>query len=119
MKKALYRQYRPKTFDEVLDQEHITTVLKNQIISGQIGHAYLFSGTRGTGKTSCAKIFSRAVNCLHPGNGNPCNTCENCRAILEETTMDVVEMDAASNRRIDDIRELREKVIYPPTGLKY
>lgn len=119
MKKALYRQYRPKTFDEVLDQEHITTVLKNQIISEQIGHAYLFSGTRGTGKTSCAKIFSRAVNCLHPVNGNPCNTCENCRAILEETTMDVVEMDAASNRRIDDIRELREKVIYPPTGLKY
>jgi len=119
MKKALYREFRPKTFDEVLDQAHITTVLKNQVRTGAIGHAYLFSGTRGTGKTSCAKIFSRAVNCLNPQDGNPCNVCENCRAILEETTMDVVEMDAASNRRIDDIRDLRDKVIYPPTQLKY
>nr|WP_072515159.1 DNA polymerase III subunit gamma/tau [Ndongobacter massiliensis] len=119
MKKALYRVYRPKTFDEVLDQEPITKVLKKQIADGNVGHAYLFSGTRGTGKTSCAKIFARAVNCLHPVNGNPCNECENCRAILDETTMDVVEMDAASNRRIDDIRELRDQVIYPPANLKY
>lgn len=119
MKKALYRTFRPKTFDEVLDQDHITRVLKNQVKTGNIGHAYIFSGERGTGKTSCAKIFSRAVNCLHPVDGNPCNKCENCRAILDETTMDVVEMDAASNRRIDDIRELRETVIYPPAKLKY
>lgn len=119
MRKALYRAYRPQTFDAVLGQDTIVQVLKNQVISGRLGHAYLFSGTRGTGKTSCAKILSRAVNCLHPVDGNPCNACENCLAILEETTMDVVEMDAASNRRIDDIRELRDKVIYPPTQLKY
>lgn len=119
MKRALYRAYRPRTFDEVLDQDNIMRVLKNQVMNDKIGHAYLFSGTRGTGKTSAAKIFSRAVNCLHPKDGNPCNECENCRAILEETTMDVVEMDAASNRRIDDIRDLRDKVIYPPTQLKY
>lgn len=119
MKKALYREYRPQTFDEVRDQDHITRVLKNQVHTGNIGHAYLFSGSRGTGKTSTAKIFSRAVNCLNPQGGNPCNECENCRAILEETTMDVVEMDAASNRGIDDIRELRDHVIYPPAQLKY
>lgn len=119
MKKALYRAFRPTTFDEVLGQDAIVRVLKNQIRTGQPGHAYLFAGTRGTGKTSCAKIFSRAVNCLHPHDGNPCNECENCRAILEETTLDVVEMDAASNRRIDDIRELKEHVIYPPSKLKY
>ncbi|WP_053942544.1 DNA polymerase III subunit gamma/tau [Kallipyga gabonensis] len=119
MKKAIYRAFRPKTFDQVLGQDHITRVLKNQIRSGQPGHAYLFAGTRGTGKTSCAKIFARAVNCLHPVDGNPCNECENCKAILEETTLDVVEMDAASNRRIDDIRELKEHVVYPPSQLKY
>ena len=119
MKKALYRAFRPKTFDEVLGQDHITRILKNQIRSGNPGHAYLFAGTRGTGKTSCAKIFARAVNCLNPKDGNPCNECENCKAILDETTMDVVEMDAASNRRIDDIRELKEHVIYPPANLKY
>lgn len=119
MKKALYRAFRPKTFDEVLGQDHIVRVLKNQVERGNPSHAYLFAGSRGTGKTSCAKIFSRAVNCLHPVDGNPCNECENCKAILEETTMDVVEMDAASNRRIDDIRELKEHVIYPPSTLKY
>ena len=119
MKKAIYRAFRPKTFDQVLGQDHITRVLKNQIRSGQPGHAYLFAGTRGTGKTSCAKIFARAVNCLHPVDGNPCNECENCKAILDETTLDVVEMDAASNRRIDDIRELKEHVVYPPSQLKY
>lgn len=119
MQKALYRAYRPQTFDEVVGQEAIVTALKNQIMTGHVGHAYLFSGTRGTGKTSCAKIFARAVNCLDPKEGNPCNTCAHCRAILEETTMDVVEMDAASNRGIDDIRELRETVIYPPAQVRY
>lgn len=119
MDKALYRAYRPQTFDEVVGQEAVTTALQNQIMNGHIAHAYLFAGTRGTGKTSCAKIFARAVNCLHPVNGSPCNTCANCRAIIEETTMDVVEMDAASNRSIDDIRKLRETVMYPPATLKY
>jgi len=119
MYQALYRQYRPKTFDEILGQEHITTTLKNQIKSGNIGHAYLFSGTRGTGKTSTAKIFSRAVNCLNPIDGNPCNECEICKGILDESIMDVIEMDAASNRKIEDIRELKDKVIYPPAKAKY
>lgn len=119
MQKALYRAYRPQTFDEVVGQDAIVTALKNQIMTGHIGHAYLFSGTRGTGKTSCAKIFARAVNCLEPQEGNPCNACAHCRAILDETTMDVVEMDAASNRGIDDIRELRETVIYPPAQVRY
>ena len=119
MQKALYRAYRPQTFDEVVGQDAIVTALKNQIMTGHVGHAYLFSGTRGTGKTSCAKIFARAVNCLGSKEGNPCNMCAHCRAILEETTMDVVEMDAASNRGIDDIRELRETVIYPPAQVRY
>lgn len=119
MYQALYRQYRPKTFDEVLGQEHVTTTLKNQIRSGSVGHAYLFAGTKGTGKTSTAKIFSRAVNCLHPVDGNPCNECEACRGILDESIMDVIEMDAASNRKIEDIRELKDKVIYPPSKTKY
>lgn len=119
MKKAIYREYRPQTFDHVYGQTHITEILKSQIRSDKIGHAYLFSGTRGTGKTSCAKILARAVNCLSPVEGNPCNICENCRLSLEEKTMDIVEMDAASNRRIDDIRQLRESVVYPPANLKY
>lgn len=119
MYQALYRQYRPKTFDELLGQNHVTTILKNQIQKENIGHAYLFSGTRGTGKTSAAKIFSRAVNCLEPINGNPCNKCENCSGILEETIMDVIEMDAASHNSVDDIRELRDKVVYPPSKGKY
>ena len=119
MKKALYRAFRPRTFDEVLGQDHITRVLKNQVKTGRPGHAYLFAGSRGTGKTSSAKIFARAINCLNPVDGNPCNECANCKAILNETSLDVVEMDAASNRRIDDIRELRDKVLYPPAQLKY
>lgn len=119
MYQALYRQYRPKTFDEVLGQEHVTTTLKNQIISGNIGHAYIFAGTKGTGKTSTAKIFSRAVNCLSPVDGNPCNECEICKGIMDESIMDVIEMDAASNRKIEDIREIRDKVIYPPSKAKY
>lgn len=119
MKQALYRKYRPKTFDEVLGQDNIVNILKNQIKNDKISHAYIFSGTRGTGKTSSAKIFAKAVNCLNPIDGNPCNECENCKAINEENTMDIVEMDAASNRRIDDIRQLRDQVIYPPSNLKF
>lgn len=118
MYQALYRRYRPKTFRELLGQHHITTTLKNQIKNENIGHAYLFSGTRGTGKTSAAKIFSRAVNCLDSTDGEPCNKCRNCIEILEETTVDVVEMDAASHNSVNDIRELREKVVYPPTNIK-
>ncbi|WP_416198933.1 MAG: DNA polymerase III subunit gamma/tau [Sporanaerobacter sp.] len=119
MYQALYRRFRPKTFDQVLGQEHITTTLKNQIINQNIGHAYIFSGTRGTGKTSTAKIFARAVNCINSIDGNPCNTCEICSGILDESIMDVIEMDAASNNSVEDIRELREKVKYPPSKAKY
>lgn len=119
MKQAIYREFRPKDFTRVVGQEHIVEILKNQIRTGNLGHAYLFSGIRGTGKTSCAKIFARAVNCLNPIDGNPCNECENCKMILNDKALEVVEMDAASNRRIDDIRELKEKVIYPPQIVKY
>ena len=119
MKQAIYREFRPKDFTRVVGQSHIVEILKNQIKTGNLGHAYLFSGIRGTGKTSCAKIFARAVNCLNPKDGNPCNECENCKMILNDKALEVVEMDAASNRRIDDIRELKEKVIYPPQIVKY
>lgn len=112
---AIYRKYRPTTFEDVYGQSHITRVLKNQIKAGNLAHAYLFSGTRGTGKTSTAKILSRAVNCLHPVDGNPCNECEICRGLLDESIYDVVEMDAASNNSVEDIRELKEKVKYLPT----
>ncbi|MCW6677979.1 DNA polymerase III subunit gamma/tau [Anaerococcus sp. NML200574] len=119
MAKALYRQYRPKTFDEVLGQDKVVNVLKNQLINNNFSHAYLFAGERGCGKTSAAKIFAKAINCLHPKDGSPCLECENCKAIEDESTLDVVEMDAASNRRIDDIRNLKDNVIYPPSKLKY
>ncbi len=119
MRQALYRKYRPQVFDDVFGQDNIVNILKNQVVNKKIAHAYIFSGSRGTGKTTCAKIFSKAVNCLDPVNGNPCNKCENCLSIMDESTVDVIEMDAASNRRIEDIRQLREKVIYPPTNLKY
>lgn len=119
MKQAIYREFRPKDFTRVIGQKHIVEILKNQIKSNTLGHAYLFSGIRGTGKTSCAKIFARAVNCLNPIDGNPCNECANCKMILEDKALEVVEMDAASNRRIDDIRELKEKVNYPPQNVKY
>ncbi|WP_296126346.1 DNA polymerase III subunit gamma/tau [uncultured Anaerococcus sp.] len=119
MAKALYRQYRPKTFDEVLGQDKVVNVLKNQLINNNFSHAYLFAGERGCGKTSAAKIFAKAINCLNPKDGSPCLECENCKAIEEESTLDVVEMDAASNRRIDDIRNLKDNVIYPPSKLKY
>lgn len=119
MYQALYRKFRPKTFDELLGQSHITTTLKHQVEKGNIGHAYLFSGTRGTGKTSAAKIFSRAVNCTNLQDGNPCNECDSCKGILDESIMDVIEMDAASNNSVDDVRDLRDKVIYPPSRTKY
>lgn len=116
---AIYRKFRPKIFDDVLGQEHVTKTLKNQILSDNIAHAYLFSGIRGTGKTSTAKIFARAVNCLNNHDGNPCNECEICKSILEETNMDVIEMDAASNNGVEDIRELRDKVKFLPVRSKY
>lgn len=119
MYKALYRKYRSKTFDELYGQDAVVASLKNQVKNNEISHAYIFQGTRGTGKTSAAKILSRAVNCLNPIDGNPCNECENCKKILKESVLDVVEMDAASNNGVDDIRELKEKVIYPPQSLKY
>lgn len=116
---AIYRRFRPKTFDDVLGQEHVTKTLKNQILSDNIAHAYLFSGIRGTGKTSTAKIFARAVNCLNNHDGNPCNECEICKSILDETNMDVIEMDAASNNGVEDIRELRDKVKFLPVRSRY
>lgn len=119
MHKALYRAYRPQTFEDVVGQEHIIRTLKNQIENNNVGHAYLFSGTRGTGKTSTAKIFARAVNCVHSENQEPCNECDVCKDILNDNIMDVVEIDAASNNSVDDIRELRENVKYSPTKAKY
>lgn len=116
---AIYRKFRPKIFDDVLGQDHVTRTLKNQIMSDNIAHAYLFSGIRGTGKTSTAKIFARAVNCLNNHDGNPCNECEICISTLDETNMDVIEMDAASNNGVDDIRELRDKVMFMPVKSKY
>lgn len=116
---ALYRRYRPKTFDEVVGQDYVVRILKNQILSGRIGHAYLFTGIRGTGKTSLAKIFARAVNCVHTADGNPCLDCECCRDIEKSGVMDIIEIDGASNRGVDEIREIREKVKFPPTLGRY
>jgi DNA polymerase-3 subunit gamma/tau len=116
---ALYRKFRPKSFDEVRGQDAVVTTLKNQIRSGRIGHAYLFCGTRGTGKTSVAKIMARAVNCEHPTENGPCNECETCRSILNGTSTNVIEIDAASNNGVDNIREIREEVSYRPTSGKY
>ena len=116
---ALYRRWRSRTFDEIKGQDAITASFKNQIMTGRIGHAYLFCGTRGTGKTSVAKILARAVNCEHPVDGNPCNECPSCQAILSESSMNVVEMDAASNNGVDDIRQIRDKIQYPPVDGKY
>lgn len=116
---ALYRKFRPQEFEDVKGQEHIVTTLKNQIKADRIGHAYLFCGTRGTGKTTVAKIFARAVNCEHPVDGSPCGECPSCKAIKEGTSMNVIEIDAASNNGVDNIREIREEVAYSPTEGKY
>ncbi len=117
---ALYRKWRPDSFEEVKGQDHIVTTLKNQIVNNRIGHAFLFCGTRGTGKTSIAKLFAKAVNCEHPIDGSPCNTCSRCLAIAEGTAIDnVIEIDAASNNGVDNIRQIREEVQYPPTEGKY
>lgn len=116
---ALYRKWRPSTFEDVKGQDHIVQTLKNQISSERIGHAYLFCGTRGTGKTSIAKIFARAVNCEHPVDGSPCNECDSCRNIQSGSSMNVVEIDAASNNGVENIREIREQVQYPPTEGRY
>lgn len=110
---ALYREFRPKTFDDVIGQNHITKTLVNQVKNNNTTHAYLFTGPRGTGKTSCARIFSKAINCLNPVNGSPCGECEVCKA-LNDVNTDILEIDAASNNRVDEIRELRERVKYPP-----
>ena len=116
---ALYRKYRPTTFSDMVGQENVTKILKNQIKSGKISHAYIFSGTRGTGKTSSAKIFARAINCLHPIDGEPCNECEVCKSIIDGNTTDVVEMDAASNNSVENIRQIRQEVIYATVDVKY
>lgn len=116
---ALYRKYRPQTFSDVYGQEHITKILQSEIESGKIGHAYLFTGTRGTGKTTCAKILARAVNCTNLNGGNPCGECDMCKMILSGEATDIVEIDAASNNSVDDIRDLREKVVFSPAAAKY
>ena len=119
MHTALYRKKRPKTFADLVGQPHVVKALENQLQTGQLSHAYLFCGTRGTGKTSAAKIFARAVNCQAPVSGGPCNTCETCQSILSDRNMDVIEIDAASNNSVDNIRDLREEVRYPPTQCTY
>ncbi len=116
---ALYRKYRSKTFDEIVGQKHITQSLINQIKNDEVGHAYLFTGTRGTGKTSIAKIFAKAINCLSPVNGSPCGKCKACEALSDLGSVDIFEIDAASNNRVDEIRELRERVKYPPVTCRY
>ena len=119
MYRALYRKWRPQRFADVVGQTAIVTALQNQISAGRIGHAYLFTGTRGTGKTTCAKIFAKAVNCLHPVNGDPCGECEICKGIDNGSLLDVVEMDAASNNGVDDIRDLRDETAYTPSACQY
>ena len=116
---ALYRKFRPLSFEEMVGQEHITRTLKNQIISNRVGHAYLFNGGRGTGKTSAAKILARAINCLNPKDGEPCNECEICKGAISGSLTDIVEMDAASNNSVEDIRSIREEVNFLPTKAKY
>jgi DNA polymerase-3 subunit gamma/tau len=118
MYQALYRKWRPKTFSDVVGQAHITQTLQTQVVDGNVGHAYLFTGTRGTGKTTCARILAKAVNCLHPVDGAPCNECEACRGIDNGTLLDVTELDAASNNGVDQVRALRDEAVYTPAVLK-
>ena len=118
MYQALYRKWRPQTFDEVVGQQHITETLKNQVKSGRLSHAYIFIGTRGTGKTTCARILAKAVNCEHPVDGNPCGVCPACRGITEGSVLDVVELDAASNNSVDNVRALREEAVFSPATVK-
>ena len=116
---ALYRQWRPKDFSSMVAQEAVISTLRNQVMSGRVAHAYLFCGSRGTGKTSTAKILARAINCEHPVGGDPCGQCESCRRLLADESMDVMEIDAASNNGVEEIRNLRETVKYPPQQGKY
>lgn len=118
MYQALYRKWRPRTFDEVVGQKHITETLKNQVRTGRLSHAYIFIGTRGTGKTTCARILARAVNCENPVDGNPCGVCPACRGILDGSVLDVVELDAASNNSVDNVRALREEAVFSPATVK-
>ena len=119
MYQVLYRKWRPRCFADVAGQEHITSTLANEIVSGKVSHAYLFTGSRGTGKTTCAKIFAKAVNCLHPVDGNPCNECEVCRGIDDGTILDVIELDAASNNGVDNIRDIIEESNFTPVNARY
>ena len=119
MYRVLYRKWRPQTFADVVGQEHITSTLAHEVESGKVSHAYLFTGSRGTGKTTCAKILAKACNCLNPVNGNPCNECEVCRGLDDGTILDVIEIDAASNNGVDNIRDLREESNYTPVHTKY
>ena len=118
MYQALYRKYRPKTFDEVVGQKSVTDTLKAQLLTGHLSHAYLFTGTRGTGKTSCAKILAKAVNCEHPVDGDPCCQCASCQGIENGSFLDVLELDAASNNGVDQVRALRDEAIYSPANVK-
>ncbi len=119
MYQALYRKWRPLTFDDVVSQPHITTTLSRQIRDGKTAHAYLFTGSRGTGKTTCARIFAKAINCLEPIDGKPCLECEICKAADSGILSDIIEIDAASNTGVDDIRELRDSAIYTPERCRY
>ena len=119
MYQALYRKWRPKAFADVVGQDHITETLRRQVDQGRLSHAYLFTGTRGTGKTTCAKILSKAVNCEHPVNGDPCNRCAACLGIDNGSLLDVLELDAASNNGVDHVRALRDDAVYSPARVKY
>ena len=119
MYQALYRKWRPRSFDDVVSQPHITSALRNQIMLGKTAHAYLFTGSRGTGKTTCARIFAKAINCRNPKDGEPCLECDICKAAENGTLADIIEIDGASNSSVNDVRELREGVIYTPEICKY